>query len=118
MPERFLRQLGHLQAIPKEPTRPDEKTRRPRTASSYRVTYGGSVTYMEQWEDHLLGAKSRGPQLSRQWDTIPKYMGLFGRVSHMFVQNLDKRQFGLPTSSYQVHRSSDEDWRFAIAEYL
>ncbi|KAK1304873.1 hypothetical protein QJS10_CPB11g00705 [Acorus calamus] len=118
MPERMLRQLGHLQTIPKGPTRPDGKTRRPRVASSYRVTYGGSVTYMEQWEDHLLGPRSRGPRTRSSWDIVPEYITWLDRVSHRFVQNPENRRFGLTTSSSHMDRSSDDDWRVMIAEYL
>ncbi|KAK1257272.1 hypothetical protein QJS04_geneDACA022925 [Acorus gramineus] len=47
LPDRYLRQLGHVQSIPREPIQPDGKTKRPRLASSYRVTYGSNVTQME-----------------------------------------------------------------------
>ncbi|KAK1294082.1 hypothetical protein QJS10_CPA16g01483 [Acorus calamus] len=61
LPDRCLRQLGHVQSIPREPIQPNGKTRRPFLASSYRVTYGSNVTQMEQWEDVVLSLKTRGP---------------------------------------------------------
>ncbi|KAK1258499.1 hypothetical protein QJS04_geneDACA017288 [Acorus gramineus] len=111
MPDRMLRQLGHIQTIPLDPTRPDQRTRRPRAASGYKVSYGGNVEHMEQWENGLLGPKTRGSQVQRPWDTVPEYMGWFERVSHRFVQNPDKRRFlAMRASSAQMTISSDEEW--------
>ncbi|KAK1272568.1 hypothetical protein QJS04_geneDACA013268 [Acorus gramineus] len=52
MLERFLQQLGHLQAIPKEPIRPDRKTRRPWWQWALYGAMGGS----------LVGSKIKSPQ--------------------------------------------------------
>ncbi|KAK1303954.1 hypothetical protein QJS10_CPB11g00871 [Acorus calamus] len=60
LPDRCLRQLGRVQSIPRDPIQPNGKTRRPRLASGYRVTYESNVTQMEQWEDVVLSLKTRG----------------------------------------------------------
>ncbi|KAK1314774.1 hypothetical protein QJS10_CPA06g00795 [Acorus calamus] len=117
MPDRYLRQLGHVQSIPGGPIQPIGKARRSRLASSYRVTYGSNVTQMEQWEDVLLGPRTRGHQIIKPWDTVSNYMGWFRRVSHPSISKPESRKY-FRYSGNLGSTTPQEDWRTHISQYL
>ncbi|KAK1307577.1 hypothetical protein QJS10_CPA09g00802 [Acorus calamus] len=92
MPDRVLRQLGHVQTIPKRTIHPRSIVRRSRNVTGYRVDYSGSVEQLEQWVDSVLSVATRGNRVFRPWDMTPEYLEWFESVSHRIVQNPQNRK--------------------------
>ncbi|KAK1258925.1 hypothetical protein QJS04_geneDACA018683 [Acorus gramineus] len=113
MPDRVLRQFGHIQTVPRSPIRPQRVAKRNRSSTGYKAEYGGSVEQLEQWHDSVLSVASRGDRVYQSWDAVPDYIKWFERMSHRFVQNPHNRKLA------QMASTSDVDTRNANAvQYL
>ncbi|KAK1281440.1 hypothetical protein QJS04_geneDACA014236 [Acorus gramineus] len=102
MPDRVLRQFGHIQTVPRSPIRPQRVAKRNRSSTGYKAEYGGSVEQLEQWHDSVLSVASRGDRVYQSWDAVPDYIKWFERMSHRFVQNPHNRKLAQMASTSDV----------------
>ena len=85
-PERFLRQLGHVQGIPVDPYRPTEAVRGPK---KYQVKYNFLQENWERWRNHLLAIEDRGEKAQFEFLATPDYLPWYLKVSHPIIENPD-----------------------------
>lgn len=58
-PERVVRQMGHIQNIPKVPIWPKTKIR-DRNGRNYKVEHSITHVFLNDWQSHFLYEKHRG----------------------------------------------------------
>ena len=85
-PNRVLRQFGIAQRIPTNPIVPT-KCRRGKTANQYKIAFDVGFWSAQNWQDHVLSAKSRSTRVVDPWDCTAKYLTWYLNVSHPIVQN-------------------------------
>lgn len=85
-PERFLRQLGHVQGIPDPPYRPSEALRG-KNVMKYKAKYAFVPENWERWRNHLLSPEVRGEKSIFPFLATPQYLPWFLNVSHPLVDN-------------------------------
>lgn len=56
-PERVVRQMGHVQKIPKVPILPNVRVR-DRSGRNYKVEHSLAQVFLNDWESHLLHKKT------------------------------------------------------------
>ncbi|KAJ1391176.1 Aminotransferase-like, plant mobile domain [Sesbania bispinosa] len=74
LPDRVLRQYGHIQGIPPSPH--DQLPVPPMTDIHDHYLH---------YEDHLLDASRRGPVVTHAWECIHGYLDWFRTVSHPYI---------------------------------
>ena len=92
-PDRFLRQLGHVQRVPLSPYKP-RSANRGKKAMSYNVEYSFMPEFWERWQCHLLSAELRGPKATYSFECSPDYLPWFIAHSHPFLENPDNKVDG------------------------
>ncbi|KAJ1421657.1 Phosphatidylinositol-specific phospholipase C, X domain [Sesbania bispinosa] len=80
LPERVLRQYGHIQSIPPSPH------------DAFPVSGISDIHYQFlHYEDHLLEDMYRGPQMTIQGECVDDYLRWYHRISHPYLIPSDDR---------------------------
>ncbi|CAJ2647685.1 unnamed protein product [Trifolium pratense] len=77
LPERVLRQFGHVQGIPRDPA-----AGAPARMSLLQI----DRVFMEEVEMRMIDEEMRGPTVVRAWDHVPGYISWFYKVSHPIMR--------------------------------
>jgi hypothetical protein len=73
LPERVLRQYGHVQSIPRDPAL---------SASPLLKSFQIECHFRDYTVRNYVTEEMRGPRVQRGWETVPGYLVWFYRVSH------------------------------------
>jgi hypothetical protein len=98
LPERFLRQYGHVQTIPRDP-------------HALPLSYDVDViwdTYRDEWETQTVNEEERGTHADPAWLTAPEYTSWYIQHSHPYVDRSEGLR-ALPDTEADTEADPEHD---------
>ena len=109
MPDRCMRQFGHVQGIPRDPIAQRAERSKAQTSRQTRPLW---YTLGEEWNSrdlHMLHLHQRGPRARLPWDCTDDYPLWFAEQSHRIVQN-PRQRAGPPAARDDVVHPEQRIW--------